>query len=259
MLHDSCGAMKSTTPHMTTVSTPPAIHSPSPPRGRLPLLGPPFLYPPYRRHRTPFLSLPHPRPFSNETEPPIPLTSCPPRPPAPSPFHWEIEAATTTSTPHGELPPLAIVALRHWPLLTPRPTHVLEDPLKLTADHQSPPLQAASPSPHRTGEPRSTSPCPAPPRRPPGAHRKTSSSAEQHRAAGQCATTCAPCTMAAPWAVSLAGLDRQAETVAHSAAQHCSPEVFIFFIFIYYSKNLNKFQKSIENTVKLGKIRSNFL
>jgi hypothetical protein len=86
-----------------------------------------------------FLSLSRPRPFSSETEPPsIPLASCPPRPPAPSPFHREIEAAATASTPHGELPPSTIVVLCHGPLLTTHPTLVLQDPPKLTADHWSP-------------------------------------------------------------------------------------------------------------------------
>jgi hypothetical protein len=37
--------------------------------------------------------------------------------------------------PHGELPPLAIVVLRHRPLLTPCPTLVLQDPPKLATDH----------------------------------------------------------------------------------------------------------------------------
>jgi hypothetical protein len=58
----------------------------------------------------------------------------------------------------------------------------------------------------------------------------------------------------APWAVSPAGLGQQANTVGHSAAQHCAPEFFNFSFFVYYSRNSNKLQKSIENTIKLKKI-----
>jgi hypothetical protein len=81
--------------------------------------------------------------------------------------------------PHGELPHLAIVVLHHRPLVTPRPTLVLQDPLKLIADHWSltpprnvaePPLQATSPSPHWNSEPRSAWHCQAGPPCRTGAH-----------------------------------------------------------------------------------------
>jgi hypothetical protein len=44
----------------------------------------------------------------------------------------------------------------------------------------------------------------------------------------------------APWAVSPAGLGQQADTVGHSAAQHCAPEFFNFsFLFIILEIQIN--------------------
>jgi hypothetical protein len=75
---------------------------------------------------------------------------------------------------------------------------------------------------------------------------ETSSSAEHHRAVDQCTTMRAPChgpyprlgwaSRARPWA-----------TVQPSTVR---PGFSIFFIFVYYSRNLNKRQKSIENSKK---------
>jgi hypothetical protein len=48
------------------------------------------------------------------------------------------------------------------------------------------------------------------------------------------------CAVIASWAVSLAGLGQQAETVGHSAAQHCTCELFNFsFSFIIPEIQIN--------------------
>jgi hypothetical protein len=131
----------------TMMPVPHAVPSPSLPCGHLPPPDPPFLYPPPPRCVAKRAMSSLSRPFSlpppsssllERDRAPIPLASCPPWPSVPSPLRWEIEAAATTSTPHGELPPSAIVIPRHRPFLTPRPTLVLQDPPKLTADQRSP-------------------------------------------------------------------------------------------------------------------------
>jgi hypothetical protein len=71
--------------------------------------------------------------------------------------------------PHSELPPPTTVVLRHRPLLTPRPTLVLQFPPKLVAGHRSPLATVNhrrtdqtphSLSTHHYGELSTATPCP---------------------------------------------------------------------------------------------------
>jgi hypothetical protein len=99
---------------------------------------------------------------------------------------------------------------------------------------------------------------------------KTTSPVEHHRATGQGATAWAPRAVTTPrvhpvllWAISLAGpypwLGRADRPKPWTTVQPSTVRPsFSIFIFVYYSRNLNKLQKSIENIINLKKYEVNF-
>jgi hypothetical protein len=152
-----------------------------------------------------------------------------------------------------------------------------------TFDHRRPLPWAP---PHYPSHPRATGPTKA--------HRRPlepNAAVKHHRATAASHLAIAPSDRWAPLRLTLPGASqetpvaRQQDLIIHRAppgplravdripswagpvgwdrGPHCGlalcAQVFQFFIFVYYSKNLNKFQKSIENTIKLRKIQNKFL